>query len=137
MSLHWIVMITKIFEVLGYAGVCWPSLAFLAFLAFMALDDFLKQKMAFADEKLSTIDMFQQSDVKTNFQTSFSNLNPCDMVYLCTCIVININTLIIFIFNNKSSLLKYQGETSVLLVLFYMSPLQVGNGVNVGISKVI
>ena len=29
-----------------------------AFLAFMALDDFLKQKMAFPDKKLSTIDMF-------------------------------------------------------------------------------
>jgi hypothetical protein len=29
------------FEVLGYAGLCWPSLAFLAF---MALDDFFQQK---------------------------------------------------------------------------------------------
>ena len=37
----------KDFEVLGYAGLCWPSLAFLAF---MALDDFLKQKMAFSDK---------------------------------------------------------------------------------------
>ena len=34
-------------EVLGYAGLCWPSLAFLAF---MALDDFYKQKMAFVDK---------------------------------------------------------------------------------------
>ena len=46
MILHWIVMITKKFEVLNFAGLCWPSLAFLAFLA---LDD-LKQKLAFADE---------------------------------------------------------------------------------------
>jgi hypothetical protein len=34
-------IITKKFEVLGYAGLCWPSLAF---------DDFLKQKLAFVDE---------------------------------------------------------------------------------------
>jgi hypothetical protein len=34
-------------EVLGYAGLCWPSLAFLAF---VALDDFLKQKLAFVDK---------------------------------------------------------------------------------------
>ena len=47
MILDWIVIITKKFEVLGYAGLCWPSLAFLAF---MALDDFFKQKMAFADK---------------------------------------------------------------------------------------
>ena len=46
MILHWIVIKTKNFEVLGYASLCWPSLAFLAF---MALDDFFKQKMAFAD----------------------------------------------------------------------------------------
>ena len=116
---------------LAFVGLHWPLLAF------MALDDFLKQKMAFSDKNQAQLTCFQQSDVKTNFQTSFSNLNPCDMVYLCTCIVININILIIFIFNNKSSLLKYQGETAVLLVLFYMAPLQVGNGVNVGISKVI
>ena len=36
------------FEVLGYAGLCWHSLAFLAFVAF---DDFLKQKLAFVDKK--------------------------------------------------------------------------------------
>jgi hypothetical protein len=41
------VIITKKFEVLGYAGLCWPSLAFLAF---MALDDFFKPKMAFDDK---------------------------------------------------------------------------------------
>jgi len=41
------VIITKKFEVLGYAGLCWPSLAFLSF---MALDDFSKQKIAFADK---------------------------------------------------------------------------------------
>jgi hypothetical protein len=38
------VIITKNFEVLGYAGLCWPSLAFLAF---MALDDFLSKKWPF------------------------------------------------------------------------------------------
>ena len=42
--LDWIVIITKKFEFLGFAGLCWPSLAF------MALDDFLKQKKAFADK---------------------------------------------------------------------------------------
>ena len=47
MILDWIVIITKKFEVFGYSGLCWPSLVFLAF---MALDDFLKQKMAFADK---------------------------------------------------------------------------------------
>jgi hypothetical protein len=41
------VIITKKFEFLGYAGLCWPSLAFLAFLA---LDDFFKQKLAFVYE---------------------------------------------------------------------------------------
>ena len=45
MILHWIVIIKKKFEVLGYAGLCWPSLAFVAF------DDFLKQKLAFVDKK--------------------------------------------------------------------------------------
>jgi hypothetical protein len=38
------VIITKKFEVLGYAGICWPSLAF------VTLDDFLKQKLAFVDK---------------------------------------------------------------------------------------
>jgi hypothetical protein len=38
------VIITKKFEVSGYAGFCWPSLAFLAF---VALDDFFKQKLTF------------------------------------------------------------------------------------------
>ena len=47
MILHWIVIITKKFEVLDFAGLCWPSLAFLAF---VALDDFFKQKLAFADK---------------------------------------------------------------------------------------
>jgi hypothetical protein len=41
------VIITKKFEVLGYAGFCWPSLAFLAF---VALDDFFEQKLAFVDK---------------------------------------------------------------------------------------
>ena len=34
----------KEIEVLDFAGLCWPSLAFLA------LDNFLKQKLAFADK---------------------------------------------------------------------------------------
>ena len=36
-----------VFEVLAFDDLFWPSLAFLAF---MALDDFFKQKMAFADK---------------------------------------------------------------------------------------
>jgi hypothetical protein len=43
------------FEVLDCAGLCWPSLAFLAF---VALDYFLKLKLAFADKKSSTIGLF-------------------------------------------------------------------------------
>jgi hypothetical protein len=34
-------MISNIFEVLDFAGLCWPSLAF------VALDEFFKQKLAF------------------------------------------------------------------------------------------
>jgi hypothetical protein len=41
------VIATKKFEVLKFAGLCWPSLVFVAF---VALDDFLKQKLAFADK---------------------------------------------------------------------------------------
>jgi hypothetical protein len=41
------VIITKKFEILDFAGLCWPSLAFLAF---VALDEFLKPKVAFADK---------------------------------------------------------------------------------------
>jgi hypothetical protein len=41
------VIITKEFEVLDFAGLCWPSLAFLAF---VALDNFFKQKLAFSDK---------------------------------------------------------------------------------------
>jgi hypothetical protein len=41
------VIITKKSEVLDFAGLCWPSLAFLAF---VALDNFLKQKLAFDDK---------------------------------------------------------------------------------------
>ena len=67
-------IIIKKFEVLGYAGLSWPSLAFLAF---MALGDFLKQKMAFADKDKAQLTCFQQSNVKTNCQTSFTNLNHC------------------------------------------------------------
>jgi hypothetical protein len=35
------------FEVVVFDGLFWPLLAFLAF---VALDDFLKQKLAFADK---------------------------------------------------------------------------------------
>jgi hypothetical protein len=38
------VIITKKFEILDFAGLCWPSLAF------VALDEFLNQKLAFADK---------------------------------------------------------------------------------------
>jgi hypothetical protein len=41
------VIVTKKFEVLNFAGLCWPSLAFLAF---VALDKFFKQKLAFAEK---------------------------------------------------------------------------------------
>ena len=47
MILHWIVIIPKKFKFLDFAGLCWPSLAFLAF---VALDNFFKQKLAFADK---------------------------------------------------------------------------------------
>jgi hypothetical protein len=40
-------MISKNFEVLDFAGLCWPSLAFLAF---VALEEFFKQKLAFFDK---------------------------------------------------------------------------------------
>ena len=40
-------MISKSFEVLDFAGLCWPSLAILAF---VALDEFFKQKLAFTDK---------------------------------------------------------------------------------------
>jgi hypothetical protein len=56
------VIITNKFEVLDFAGLCWPSLAF------VALDDFLKQKLAFADKIQAQLTFFQQSDVKINFQ---------------------------------------------------------------------
>ena len=75
MILHWIVIITKKFEVLGYAGLCWPSMAFLAF---VALDDFLKQKLAFFDKNQAELTCFQQSDVKTNYQTRSGILKHCD-----------------------------------------------------------
>ena len=68
-------IITYKFEVLGYAGLCWPSLAFLAF---VALDDFLKQKLAFVDKIQAQLACFQQSDVKTNYQTRSGILNHCD-----------------------------------------------------------
>ena len=67
-------IITKKFEVLGYAGLCWPSMAFLAF---VALDDFLKQKLAFFDKNQAELTCFQQSDVKTNYQTRSGILKHC------------------------------------------------------------
>jgi hypothetical protein len=44
------------FEVLDCAGLCWPSLAFLAF---VALDYFLKLKLAFADKNQAQLACFQ------------------------------------------------------------------------------
>ena len=76
-------IITKKFEVLGYAGLCWPSLAFLAF---VALDDFLKQKLAFVDKIQAQLTCFQQSDVKTNYQTRSGILKHCDA---CPCVKYN------------------------------------------------
>ena len=70
-------IITYKFEVLGYAGLCWPSLAFLAF---VALDDFLKQKLAFVDKIQAQLTCFQQSDVKTNYQTRSGILKHCVIV---------------------------------------------------------
>ena len=47
---------------LDFAGLCWPSLAFLA------LDNFFKQKMAFAGKNQALLTCFQQSDLKINFR---------------------------------------------------------------------
>jgi hypothetical protein len=49
---------------LDFDGLCWPSLAFLAF---VALDNFFKQNLAFADKNQALSTCFQQSDLKTNF----------------------------------------------------------------------
>ena len=46
-TLHGMMMKSMIFEGLAFDGLFWPSLAFLAF---VALDEFLKQKLAFADK---------------------------------------------------------------------------------------
>ena len=40
-------LILKFWTLLAFVGLHWPSLAFLAF---VALDDFLKQKLAFVDK---------------------------------------------------------------------------------------
>jgi hypothetical protein len=58
-------IITKKFEVLDIAGLCWPSLAFLAF---VALDNFFKQKLTFSDKNQAQLTGFQQSDLKINFR---------------------------------------------------------------------
>ena len=60
---------------LAFVGLHWPSLAFLAF---VALDDFLKQKLAFVDKIQAQLTCFQQSDVKTNYQTRSGILKHCD-----------------------------------------------------------
>ena len=39
-----------VFEVLTFDDLFWPSMAFVAFVALVALDDFFKQKLAFADK---------------------------------------------------------------------------------------
>ena len=59
---------------LAFVGLHWPSLAFLAF---VALDDFLKQKLAFVDKIQAQMTCFQQSDVKTNYQTRSGILKHC------------------------------------------------------------
>ena len=61
---------------LAFVGLHWPSLAFLAF---VALDDFLKQKLAFVDKIQAQMTCFQQSDVKTNYQTRSGILKHCVM----------------------------------------------------------
>ena len=43
----WIFMDQTLFDVLDFAGLFWPSLAFEAF---VALDEFFKQKLAFVDK---------------------------------------------------------------------------------------
>ena len=43
----------------------------------MALDDFLKQKLAFVDKIQAQLTCFQQSDVKTNYQTRSGILKHC------------------------------------------------------------
>ena len=56
----------------------------LAFLAFVALDNFLKQKLAFADKNQAQLACFQQSDVKINFQRWWGILDHCDSKhYFC------------------------------------------------------
>jgi hypothetical protein len=60
---------------LAFVGLHWPSLAFLAF---VALDDFLKQKLAFVDKIQAQLTCFQQSDVKTNYQTRSGILKHCE-----------------------------------------------------------
>jgi hypothetical protein len=59
------VIITKKFEVLDFTGLCWPSLAFLAF---VALDNFLKQKLGFADKNQAHLTHFQPSNLKIHFR---------------------------------------------------------------------
>ena len=63
---------------LAFVGLHWPSLAFLAF---VALDDFLKQKLAFVDKIQAQMTCFQQSDVKTNYQTRSGILKHCESNY--------------------------------------------------------
>ena len=53
------------FEVLAFDDLFWPSLALLAF---VALDDFFKQKLAFADKNQAQLTCFQQSHLKINFR---------------------------------------------------------------------
>ena len=63
---------------LAFVGLHWPSLAFLAF---VALDDFLKQKLAFVDKIQVQLTCFQQSDVKTNYQTRSGILKHCVLLF--------------------------------------------------------
>ena len=61
----------KNWTLLAFVGLHWP------FLAFVALDNFIKQKLAFADKNQAQLTCFQQSDVKTNCQTRSGILNQC------------------------------------------------------------
>ena len=51
---------------------------FQTLLTFVALDEFLKQKLAFADKNWAQLTCFQQSDVKTNFGWWLGFLIHCD-----------------------------------------------------------
>ena len=63
---------------MAFDGLFWPSLAFLAL---VALDEFLKQKLAFVDKNLAQLTYFQHSDVKNKLRTRSVILNHCVLMY--------------------------------------------------------